>query len=84
MRTETPGRLSSLGLLIASLVIGGLGLALAPWADSFFHSTHRLLASEGERTAGEFAWEVSSALLVCGVAGVGWAIRDLIVGPTKR
>lgn len=84
MRDETPSRWSSVGLLIVSLPILAVGLVLAPWADQFFDSTHRVLASENERAAGGFMWEVSSALLFLGVGGVGWAIRDLIVGPTKK
>lgn len=57
-----------------------VGLVLAPWADQFFDSAHRVFASENERAAGDFMWEVSSPL----VGVVGWAIRDLIVGPTKK
>ena len=84
MRDETPSRWSSVGLLIVSLPILAVGLVLAPWADRFFDSTHRVFSSSNERAAGDFMWEVSSTLLFLGVGGIGWAIRDLIVGPTKQ
>ncbi|MBL8937464.1 MAG: hypothetical protein JNM69_23080 [Archangium sp.] len=73
-----------MGLLIVSLPILAVGLVLAPWADRFFDSTRRVFASDNERAAGDFMWQVSSALLFLGVGGIGWAIPDLIVGPTKR
>ncbi|MDP1920684.1 MAG: hypothetical protein Q8L14_30855 [Myxococcales bacterium] len=76
MRTETPGRWSSLGLLVASVVIGAVGFFLSPLADSVFDSR-----SDPNL---ELAWEVPGFLLALGVGGVGWSIRDLIVGPTKR
>lgn len=76
MRKETPGRLSSLGLLLASVVIGGLGFFLSPLADSIFDSR-----SDPDL---ERAWEVPGFLLALGVGGVGWALRDLIVGPKKK
>lgn len=84
MRDETPSRWSSVGLLIVSLPILAVGLVMAPWADQYFDSTNRVFASDNERAAGNFMWEVSSALLFLGVGGVGWAIRDLIVGPSKK
>ena len=76
MRKETPGRLSSLGLLIASVAIGGVGFFLSPLADSAFDTR-----SDPNL---ELAWEVPGFLLALGVGGGFWSIRDLIVGPTKK
>ena len=82
MATPTPSRGSSLVLMIASLPILGLGLFLAPWAEGFLMST-RTSFSQSQQTAGEFAFGISSFLLFCGAAGLLYAIRDLIVGPSK-
>lgn len=84
MRDETPGRWSSVGLLIVEPSHPGGGARAGTVGRLVFDSTHRLFASDSERAAGDFMWEVSSALLFLGVGGIGWAIQILIVGPTKK
>lgn len=84
MSRREPTVWSSLTLIAASLVIGAVGVALAPWADAFWQSTREPFAGQARRDAGDLAWEISSALLVCGVGGIFWGIRDLVAGPTKK
>ncbi|MBL8921809.1 MAG: hypothetical protein JNJ54_23325 [Myxococcaceae bacterium] len=84
MSRREPTVWSSLTLIAASLVIGGVGVLLAPWADAFWVSTREPFAGQSRRDAGELAWEISSFLLFCGAGGIFWGVRDLIAGLAKK
>lgn len=84
MSRREPTVWSSLTLIAASLVIGAVGVLLAPWADAYWLSTRESFTPQSQRDAGEFAWEISSFLLFCGAGGIFWGVRDLIAGPTKK